>query len=57
MSIHSDFQAVDQDGRWTKINHFLLHTHTAEQAPLVHCLADPTQTFLCESIFCNSFLA
>lgn len=61
MSIRSDFQVVDQDGRWVKINHFLLHVHAEEEeVPLIHCLADPnpdvTTSSLCEILFCNTFL-
>lgn len=62
MSIRSDFQVVEQDGRWVNINHFLLHAHAAEEGvPLIHELADPnpdvTTSFLCEILFCNTFLA
>lgn len=62
MSIRSDFQVVDQDGRWVKINHFLLHAHAEEEeeVPLIHCLADPNpdinSSFLCKILFCNTFL-
>lgn len=60
--MRSNFQVVDQDGRWVKIDHFLLHAHAGEEeGPLLHCLADPnpdvTTSFLCKILFCNTFLA
>lgn len=59
MSTHFDFHVVDRDGRWMRLAHFLLYTHSPEVIAVTPCLADlnpdPT-TFLWESL-CNILLA
>lgn len=43
MSTHFDFHVVDQDGRWMRLVHFLLYTHSPEVIPLILVLLTQTR--------------